>query len=364
MGVKKLVSGGYDHTVRLWDPSTGVNERTFEFNESQVNRLRFSKDGRLLAVCGNPRVAFFDLRSDSEVPVHTLDLHRSNVTDLVFRDSGPHATTCSEDCFIHLWFFCFSNPVAILKHDSGVTSVGYGRNTGQVATTDYGRFMKIWDIEQQRVVGKMSTINDNAMFLNLSYCAKTGLLCTTGSTGYAYVCRITGSFTPGEDIAKTNIINNNSSKPVSNNKSQPKGSSGIRRKKRHQWASHMYNIPEEARGYFEKVAKFRCSNRYVLRCCFSEDGLLVGTVSDNGNVDVWGDENDPNALFEDRWYVNRQVGRHQKWAWDIRFSKDAKYVFSCSSDKRICLWEVSSGDLLREYKGHQKAVTSIDIFST
>ncbi|GJQ12662.1 hypothetical protein GpartN1_g4453.t1 [Galdieria partita] len=358
MGVKKLVSGGYDHSVRLWDPSTGVNERTFEFNESQVNRLRFSKDGRLLAVCGNPRVAFFDLRSDAEVPVHTLDLHRSNVTDLVFRDSGPHAATCSEDSFIHIWDLRVSNPVSSLKNDSGVTSVGYGRNTGQVATTDYGRFMKIWDIEQQRVVGKMSTINDNAMFLNLSYNSKTGLMCTTGSTGYAYICRITGSFTPGSDSGQVQVVTNNAERQDS------KLLKGIRRKKRHHWEKHMYNVPEEARGYFEKVAKFKCSNRYVLRCCFSDDGLLVATVSDNGLLEIWGDENNPDVYKEDHWYINRQIGRHQKWAWDCRFTKDTKHIFSCSSDKRICLWDVSSGDILREYKGHQKAVTSIDIFST
>ncbi|EME30058.1 WD repeat-containing protein wat1 [Galdieria sulphuraria] len=363
MGVKKLVSGGYDHTVRLWDPSTGVNERTFEFNDSQVNRLRFSKDGRLLAVCGNPRVAFFDLRSDAEAPVHTLDLHRSNVTDLVFRDAGPHAVTCSEDCFVYSWDLRVSNPVASLKNDSGVTSVGYGRNTGQVATTDYGRFMKIWDIEQQKVVGKMSTVTDNAMFLNLSYCSKTGLMCTTGSAGYAYICRITGAFTPGDDINKSSVVTNEGAK-LDKAKLDLKYSNGLRRKKRHQWEKHLYNVPEEARGYFEKVAKFKCSNRYVLRCCFSDDGLLVATVADNGMLEIWGDENNPDVYTEDRWYVNRQIGRHQKWAWDCRFTKDAKHIFSCSSDKRICLWDANNGDILREYKGHQKAVTSIDVFST
>lgn len=363
MVVKNLVSGGYDHIVRLWDPSTGVNERTFEFNDSQVNRLRFSKDGRLLAVCGNPRVAFFDLRSDAEVPVHTLDLHRSNVTDLVFRDSGPHAATCSEDCFIHLWDLRVSNPVASLKNDSGVTSVGYGRNTGQVATTDYGRFMKIWDIQEQKVVGKMSTINDNAMFLNLSYCPKNGLLCTTGSAGYAYICRITGAFTPGDDIKKAPIIVNQGSNSGAI-KPESKSLNGIRRNRRHHWKEHMYSVPEEARGYFEKVSKFRCSNRYVLRCSFSDDGTLVATVADNGVLDVWGDESSSDVYNENHWYVNRQIGKHQKWAWDCRFTKDARHIFSCSSDKRICLWDVSNGDLLREYKGHQKAVTSIDVFST
>jgi WD40 repeat protein len=35
---------------------------------------------------------------------------------------------------------------------------------------------------------------------------------------------------------------------------------------------------------------------------------------------------------------------------------------SASSDKRICLWDIETGDLMKEYKGHQKAITSIDLF--
>eukprot|EP00871_Galdieria_phlegrea_P002585 jgi/Galph1/3327/GphlegSOOS_G1951.1 len=348
MGTEKyIVSAGYDHSVRVWDPATGVIQRQFEFNDSQVNRLRFSQDGRLLAVCGNPRVAFFDLRADLETPVHTLDLHRNNVTDIDFCDTGSQATTCSEDSCVYVWDLRVPDPVKCLKNDAGFTGITFGRNKGLIATADYGQHIRIWDIQEGRVVGKLSLLQDNAMVLSLSYSIKTGLLCFTGSTGYAYICRVTGGFTPGENISNS-VRQNGKSNPMIKS---PKPKT-------------QHHIREESRSYFEKISKMKCCNRYVLRCCLSDDSLLAAAVSENGSVDVWGDSSSLDVLNEGRWQSYRKnVGKHQKWAWDCKFSKDGKRIFSCSSDKRVCLWDISNGDLLKEYRGHQKGVTCIDVFS-
>ena len=44
-----LASGGWDKTVRLWDPATGEHRRTLTGHAGKVEAVAFSPDGRLLA---------------------------------------------------------------------------------------------------------------------------------------------------------------------------------------------------------------------------------------------------------------------------------------------------------------------------
>jgi G protein beta subunit-like protein len=48
---------------------------------------------------------------------------------------------------------------------------------------------------------------------------------------------------------------------------------------------------------------------------------------------------------------------HTRWVWDCVFSVDAAYIVTASSDTTACLWDSSSGEPIRTYSGHQKALT-------
>ena len=64
---------------------------------------------------------------------------------------------------------------------------------------------------------------------------------------------------------------------------------------------------------------------------------------------------------EPRWELDgfnlkRQLVGHQKWIWDCVFSVDAAYLVTASSDSTERLWDLSSGEAIRIYTGHHKAV--------
>lgn len=72
---------------------------------------------------------------------------------------------------------------------------------------------------------------------------------------------------------------------------------------------------------------------------------------------------------------------HQRWIWDLAFSADSQYIFTgrnsantlskslsfnisplstlASSDQYVRLWSTFTGELTREYTGHQKAVMAL-----
>eukprot|EP00871_Galdieria_phlegrea_P005406 jgi/Galph1/5867/GphlegSOOS_G4427.1 len=322
----RIVSGGYDHTIRLWDAAAGTNDLTFPFNESQVNQVQFSADGRLVAVCGNPRVCFYDVQSGSQSPVRVLEYHRSNVSKLVFRRDGPFALSCSEDGLLCEWDLRGSEPVRVCDNESPLSGVVYGNGKEECFSCDYDGSIKIWCLNRKRVLARL-ILSEREPLSSIVFDPMYHLAVTTGNNGYAYISRV----------------------ETEESKRQVNGAA----------------VDE---NYFTRVTKLQCSKRYVLKACFNTDTSLLVTAADDGNIRLWGDSSasseEQDRYQENRWRTSRLIGKHQKWAWDCLFTRDSKFVFSASSDKRICLWEVENGDLMKEYKGHQKAVISIDTFST
>jgi WD40 repeat protein len=54
--------------------------------------------------------------------------------------------------------------------------------------------------------------------------------------------------------------------------------------------------------------------------------------------------------------LTQTLSKHKKWVWDAVFSLDGAYLVSASSDGTARLWDLASGDALRVYSGHHKAV--------
>lgn len=94
----------------------------------------------------------------------------------------------------------------------------------------------------------------------------------------------------------------------------------------------------------------------------------LATCSADTTVTIWSIS--PNYEFKQE----RVLIGHQRWVWDCAFSADSAYlvtgeltlrlkrmswkgymrVFSASSDHTARLWEMSTGDTVRQYNGHHK----------
>lgn len=58
----------------------------------------------------------------------------------------------------------------------------------------------------------------------------------------------------------------------------------------------------------------------------------------------------------DNFTLDRTLTGHGRWVWDCVFSVDAAYLVTASSDASAKLWDLSSGEAIRTYSGHHKAV--------
>lgn len=53
-------------------------------------------------------------------------------------------------------------------------------------------------------------------------------------------------------------------------------------------------------------------------------------------------------------YLETTLANHQRWVWDCAFSADSAYLVTVSSDHYARLWELASGQIIRQYSGHHR----------
>lgn len=97
-----IASGGADRQVRLWNPTSGSEVRTYRGHRDFITALAFSGDGRVLASAGlDGSIRLWS--TASRRLQRTLPRHAKRVTDLSFSPSGEFLASASEDGTVRLW---------------------------------------------------------------------------------------------------------------------------------------------------------------------------------------------------------------------------------------------------------------------
>lgn len=58
-------------------------------------------------------------------------------------------------------------------------------------------------------------------------------------------------------------------------------------------------------------------------------------------------------------FLEATLANHQRWVWDCAFSADSAYLVTVSSDHYARLWELSSGNVIRQYSGHHRGAICV-----
>jgi target of rapamycin complex subunit LST8 len=83
-----LVTAGYDHTVRMWDASSGMCYRSLKHPDVQVNCLQISPDKHFIVAGSNPKIQLYEVNAKSSDPYMTYEGHTGNVTSIGFQRDG------------------------------------------------------------------------------------------------------------------------------------------------------------------------------------------------------------------------------------------------------------------------------------
>ncbi|XP_034951891.1 target of rapamycin complex subunit lst8 [Chelonus insularis] len=297
-----LVTGGYDHTIKVWQAHTGTCTRTLQHTASQVNALAIAPDKNLIAAAGYQNIFMHDLGSSNPNSILNYEGAPKNVTSLGFQEDGKWMYTGSEDCLTRIWDLRSSSFQCQRRYEvsSPVNCVTLHPNQSELIVGDQSGAIHIWDIRSNH--NKQLIPEAEASIQDISIDADGSYMAAVNNKGNCYIWALTGGV--GEEPTKP----------------YP----------RHKLAAH---------------------KRYALKCKFSPDSTLLVTTSADQTARIWktSDFSEMQVLQDDS----------KRWVWDAAFSADSQYVFTASSDGVARLWNVANGTIEREYQGHQKALTAL-----
>jgi len=158
---KHLASGGEDGTVRTWDTVTGKELLILKGQSSAVGSVAFSPDGKRLAVGGyGQTVKLWDTVTGKQL----LSIKgRSGSGSVTFSPDGKRLAVACMDHTIKLWDAAGGKELLALKgHSHQVDSVAFSPDGKSLASGSHDKIIKIWDA----VAGtELLTLKGNSHFV-------------------------------------------------------------------------------------------------------------------------------------------------------------------------------------------------------
>jgi hypothetical protein len=144
---KRMASGSWDRTLRLWDVKTGVELRSFVGHTAGVQSVSFSPDSRRLASgSADWTVRLWDVESGVELRI--LEGHTKKVCSVTFSPNGKQVASGSLDRTVRLWDV--ETGTELRKLDrlfAGVQSVSFSPNSKHLAASSDDGAVYLLDIE-------------------------------------------------------------------------------------------------------------------------------------------------------------------------------------------------------------------------
>lgn len=156
----RLLSSGYDGTVRSFDLVTGTPGRTIRASEGTVWTLDISADGAQLAIGDETGVARIWALDDPSRPPRLLSGHGRNIWEVQFSPSAPELATGSFDYTARIWDLASGKTVRTLSgHSQAIVGLDY-RSDGQLlATSGDDSTIRLWRRKDGKQVGRMDAGN-------------------------------------------------------------------------------------------------------------------------------------------------------------------------------------------------------------
>lgn len=297
-----LATASYDHTVRFWQAHSGICYRTVQHPDSQVNALEITPDKQLIAAAGYQHIRMYDLNSNNPNAVINYDGVTKNVTAVGFHEEGKWMYTGGEDNSAKIWDLRARNLQCqrIFQVDAPVNCLCLHPNQGELFIGDQSGSIHIWDLKTDKNVQVIP--DHDASIQSISIDSMGTMMAAVNNKGKCFIWTLTG----GRREEPTQL--------------HPK-------------------------------SEFSVSNRYALKCLFSPDSTLLATTLADQTTKIW--------KTADLSLHTELKENSQRWVWDCAFSGDSQYIITASSDNMARLWSVDTGEVKKEYSGHQKAVVCL-----
>lgn len=312
---------------------------------------------------GNQHIKIFQCDQNSQTAVLSLDGHTNNITSIGFQRDRKWMYSGSEDCSVKIWDVRAAGYQRDYTSQYSINTVVLHPNQAELISGDDDANIKVYDLQANKIIYTYTIVQESNThgrhpIRSLCIAVDASILIAANNAGQVYCFKLNNSTTPSHNTTNTN-----------------------------------QSLP-----YMELIHKFDAHSTYCLKALLSPDVRILATSSADKTIKLWNvnesilhnttNNNDKtnlqpsyttdttrtttdttatadnkssiiNSSIDPLITPSRTLSGHSGWVWDVSFSADSAYLVSASSDKTAKLWDVRTGDVILEYRGHQKAITSI-----
>lgn len=176
---KRILSAGWDKTIRLWNVESGQTIKEFVGHQDAVLSARFLKQGnQILSASKDKTIRIWDVESGEEIT--RMEGHTGFVYDVAILPGEERALSCSRDQTLRLWNLKTGDCVREFPKQNSVLSVAISPD-GKTAITGSVDSPQVWDIETARVIGRLQGHSSPIKTIDVSPDGK--LIATGGEDG-------------------------------------------------------------------------------------------------------------------------------------------------------------------------------------
>lgn len=324
---RTALSGSHDSIMRLWDIETGREIRRFEEDLGWILGIAYSPDGRqAVAAYDQARVLIlWDLETGEEIRRFTG--HTDYLLAVDYSPDGKYLASGSSDNTVLVWDVQTGEIVHRMAHADAVNAVIFSPDGRYLASGSDDETIVLWDVatgEQLRVLeghtsGVISldfSLDGQLLFSGADYPDSTPRLWDVATGEQLRV------FRGHTDVVASVALSPNGQYGLSSS-----GDTTIR----------LWNI---ATG--QEIQRYVGHKGMVYSVAFSPDSRRILSGGDDRVLREWWVENA--AL------VHRLEG-HEGLVWKAIFSPDGRTIASASVDETIKLWDAQTGELTNELGG-------------
>ena len=154
---KRIVTGSWDNSAKIWDVETGRAELKLIGHGGYVNSAEFSPDGKLDSH-RQRRPHRSDLgRQDGPLRSATFMGHEDRVTAATFSPDGQYVLTASADKTARVWDAKTAKQLHVYKgHRWGVLSAAFSHDGSRIITGSADNTARIWDVETEQPLATLA----------------------------------------------------------------------------------------------------------------------------------------------------------------------------------------------------------------
>lgn len=165
---KKLVAGGADGALHVYDVRTGKESRRLDGHSSRIWTVAFAPDNRRILSGGfDTSIRLWDLvsgRESKKLPGHT-----DYVRSVVIHRDGHLALSGGDDRLVRFWNLDTGMEVRSFPgHDHFVWSVALSRDGKKALSASLDRTIRLWDVDAGVLIKKLEGHTDTVLSVAIS----------------------------------------------------------------------------------------------------------------------------------------------------------------------------------------------------